>query len=483
MLARAMSHRSVPAVVALAVTVASTIALSISSSTPSIWYDEAATISGAQRSFYQLGALLSHVDAVHGAYYVFMHLWLGVFGYSPLTLRMPSVLASGVTAGLLVLLGWRIDRLRTGVIAALIFAVLPRTTYAAAQGRSYAIATLLVTAATLVIVVAVQQTGGKRSATLLWIAYGALISLSIVVFVYAALILIAHAAFVARHRRTWVPWSVAALASVLLAAPVVLVAAGQTGQVGWLQSPTLNDLVVEPWSTQNGVMAGAVLAAAAAGTVVAWRQNHSAALLLVTWAVGPILIVAAVSLIHPLYYARYVGFTTPAATLLVGAAVAAARFRAAAIVAVVAAAALSLPTWISQRQPTANDGHNWQSVAAIVEQQRQDGTGTEVAIYGPLQKREAVTTRLIASAYPAAFEGMRDLTITKTGAQAGTLWAETAEPVSRVNRLSTADSVWIISAQDVHLKDKLAPLLNSRGFSVDGYWTADGAEIARYVRR
>ena len=63
---------------------------------PSVWYDEAATVSSATRSWTQLWAEVHTVDAVHALYYAGMHLVFDVFGYSPLTLRLPSAIAIGI---------------------------------------------------------------------------------------------------------------------------------------------------------------------------------------------------------------------------------------------------------------------------------------------------------------------------------------------------------------------------------------------------
>ncbi len=71
---------------------------------PSLWTDEAATLSAAQRSRRDLWRMLQHLDAVHGLYYAAMHVWTQVAGTSPLALRLPSAVAVGACAvGVLVL--------------------------------------------------------------------------------------------------------------------------------------------------------------------------------------------------------------------------------------------------------------------------------------------------------------------------------------------------------------------------------------------
>ena len=46
---------------------------------PSLWFDEAATISASTRSVPELWRLLHNIDAVHGLYYLVMHGWFAIF--------------------------------------------------------------------------------------------------------------------------------------------------------------------------------------------------------------------------------------------------------------------------------------------------------------------------------------------------------------------------------------------------------------------
>ena len=65
---------------------------------PSLWRDEAYTISAAHRSVGQIFALLGHVDAVHGPYYLGMHFVVSLLGTSAVALRLPSLLGMVITA-------------------------------------------------------------------------------------------------------------------------------------------------------------------------------------------------------------------------------------------------------------------------------------------------------------------------------------------------------------------------------------------------
>src|SRR6059058_2447370 len=76
--------------VALAFGLAATVVAASGSWIPSLWGDEAATLMSARRPVGSLLSMLTHVDAVHGLYYLMMHAWTAVFGISAFALRFPS---------------------------------------------------------------------------------------------------------------------------------------------------------------------------------------------------------------------------------------------------------------------------------------------------------------------------------------------------------------------------------------------------------
>src|SRR5262249_5824495 len=104
---------------------------------PLLWRDGLATWSATSRNLGQLWGLLGNVDAVSGAYYVFLHGWTAVFGDSAVALRAPSVLAVGATAGLTAALGKRLFGARAGLWAGLLFVLVPAVLRYAQEARSY----------------------------------------------------------------------------------------------------------------------------------------------------------------------------------------------------------------------------------------------------------------------------------------------------------------------------------------------------------
>ncbi|MDG4866011.1 hypothetical protein P8605_48455, partial [Streptomyces sp. T-3] len=81
-----------------------------------MWRDESATFQVARRSLPEIWQLLGSVDAVHGLYYVLMHLAVSVHP-GEVALRLPSVLAATATAALVAALGVRLARARVGLWA------------------------------------------------------------------------------------------------------------------------------------------------------------------------------------------------------------------------------------------------------------------------------------------------------------------------------------------------------------------------------
>ncbi|MBV8347438.1 MAG: hypothetical protein JOZ49_07875, partial [Mycolicibacterium sp.] len=83
-----------------------TVILSLAgASRPSLWFDEAATISAANnRSLGDMWQMLGNIDAVHGLYYLLMRGWFMVSPATEFWTRVPSGLIVGVAgAGVVVL--------------------------------------------------------------------------------------------------------------------------------------------------------------------------------------------------------------------------------------------------------------------------------------------------------------------------------------------------------------------------------------------
>jgi len=241
---------------------------------PSLWGDEAASIMSAERPWSSLFSMLGNVDAVHGTYYVFLHLWIDLFGASTFSVRLPSSIAVGVAAAGIVVLAHRLGNRRVAMMAGILFAVLPRVTYMGAEARSYMIGTALAVWLTILFVHLVSR---RVTSRLAWLGYAALFALSIYVFLYLVLLAVVYAVTLlaySRDRRLvlrWLGWSALGVA---LAGPLIYFAAHQREQVAFLghrHGVTPLSFIVTQWFGSDALALAAwlTIAALVATSVVA----------------------------------------------------------------------------------------------------------------------------------------------------------------------------------------------------------------------
>ena len=160
---------------------------------PSLWRDEADTKAVVTRSFGQIFALLRHTDAVHGAYYLIMHVVVGIFGASASALRLPSLIAMSIACAFTAAIGRRLAVMAgapyarfTGLCAGMVFATAPFMTRYAQEARSYAMVTMLATVATYLLLRAVSDGRGW------WLAYAVAVAVTGLLNVFGVLLLVAH---------------------------------------------------------------------------------------------------------------------------------------------------------------------------------------------------------------------------------------------------------------------------------------------------
>jgi mannosyltransferase len=168
---------------------------------PSYWRDEAATLAATGRPFGRMIAMLGHVDAVHGAYYVLMWPVVRLGGTGELTTRLPSALAMAAATAGVVAIGQRLAGRAAGLVAGLVSAVLPEVSWFAQDARSYAIVTALAVAASYLLL-RVLDSGGQRR----WLlAYAAGLAVLGLFNIFSLLLVPAHAVTVALTARAAAP--------------------------------------------------------------------------------------------------------------------------------------------------------------------------------------------------------------------------------------------------------------------------------------
>jgi mannosyltransferase len=436
--------------------------------------DEAATMSAARRSLPELWHMAHNVDGVHSTYYALMHLWFGLVPYDLALLRLPSAVVIGVGAGLLVVLARRITGSSHAAVAAgLVFAVLPRTTSAGLQGRSYAFSMMLAIALALVFVLAADRTIHRRAgAWALWLGYAVVALLGSYMFLYSALLVVAQGVTMliwlgtrrqqGAVRRAVVSWLVAAAVAGAGVVPLVLMTSGQASkQLYWigtkleLNARLANSVLVQQNFGDSARMAYVCGALMLVGLVTAFavpslRTRIVAVEIALPAVVLPIVAVIAVSvLVQPLYNSRYLTFTTPFVALLIAMGITVFRWRVVSLVAVVVGvalvAALAAPTWVQQRQALHKSGSHWAATVDYITRERAElpDVGADGVWYGPLPGHPIRTTEYVASSYPDAFAGMKDLTLVRSGASIGELWAERT-PLHRLPSTVEVDRIWYV---------------------------------------
>lgn len=475
-------RRRAAASVALVATLVSLIASSI----PSYWSDEVATLRAARLGWPELFEFLGHKDAVHTAYYSIMKLWLGLFGESEFAARSLSALAIGAAAAGLVVLVSQVATMRLAVLAGIIFALLPRTTYVGIEARSFALSAAFAVWATVILVVAVRNSDWRW-----WGLYAVITAAATYVFLYSVLMLAAHGVFLLAGRRTHRvldSWAAAAGGAVAASAPLLLLAVGQKEQIAWLdEQPVVNPwtILVEPAFDSSWLVA-AIAWSALIGLLIrgreAWVGDRGALFrLAAAWFLVPLIVLlAADALIGPLYTARYLSFTTPAVAVLLAIAFTRSSRTHLPWILVGVIVLAGLPTFVAQRMPAAkNGGSDLAEIAGYIHANAISGD----AIY--LQDSGSVTLRPRQAlyAYPDSFRNTEDVAFETFFAATGTFSDRTYPLADLAPRLGSVDRIWVATANGAgSAAVPAATVLESLGFVEAGAHETNRSVITLYER-
>lgn len=488
---------------------------------PSVWRDEAATYTAADRSTGQLFRLTEHVDAVHALYYLLVHVDFAVFGAGVTALRMPSVLAGAAAAALVTATGRRLGSARAGFFAGMYWALLPSVDRYLQEGRSYALVSACVAAAAWFL-------ASRRP-----VAAGAAMALGIGLNLFAGAALLCLAL-------TWWVWRAAgpradhparralvgAGLGVLAAGAVAVRAAGQSSAVEWIPRPRWTDVqqLAETAADRPGlaVLALAVAGYGALGSIgrPVWRLTALALPLAVLPAA---LLMGFSEVVTPFYVPRYVLYLLLGVAWLVGlgldaalhhlalalrAAVrglragtarlrrrddagaagaagalpggasaepsAAARRTRRAVLAAGAALGVLLgsgavaasawegkPQQLAIRQP---DGHE-ESLASLSSLVAAHGRPGDAVLFAPTEARRVWVVD------PAAFHGTRDLMLARTAAAAGNLDGLDRPLTDLAPRLRGVNRVWLLSiVRNQPTRTSYIEILQAQGFRPIQRW-------------
>jgi mannosyltransferase len=421
---------------------------------PSFWYDEAATISAAgNRSLGDLARLLGHVDAVHGLYYLFMHGWFSIFPPSEFWSRAPSGLAIGAAAAGVVVLAKQFSSRPVALCSGVVFAILPRTTWAGIEARPYAFSVMAAVWTCVLLVVAV-----RRGKSVLWLAYTAAALLSIVLDVYLVFMMLVHVVLVAVLRRSVLPQFIAAaIAALVLAVPFIFVAYRQVGQVGWLpglSGHTIIDVGIKQYFDRSAPFA--LLAVVIVGAWMLLRRGaappdsgeRQLARIAIAWAAIPTgIILICSALVSPIYYPRYLCFTAPGIALFLGICIAGLARTPLRISAVLVALMLAgFPNYFfGQRGPYAKYGMDYSQVADLITQKAQPG---DCLLLDDTVTWQPGPIRPLVAARPAAYKPLVDVGLGAPAASINKFWDFNLAPFVVADRISQCNVVWTITQRE-----------------------------------
>lgn len=465
-----------PAVIGLLAFVVSAISIDVAS----LWFDEAATVGAATRTLPELVSLLRVLDAVHGLYYLLIYGVFELVGYTPLTLRLPSALAVGVCAAGVVVLARLVSGERVALIAGLVFCVLPRVTWMGSEGRSYAFTAAAAVWLTVSFVVATREKGRAR-----WIVYGVIAWISVVLFIYLALVIAVHgiAVVASKSRRSLRNWGLAAGFALIGASPVIVYSARERAQVDWLRPPTIGafeDVVRDQWFMPSWPLA--IVAWMLVGFAVFYlaRERDASLMLLLGPLALPPLVFIVVSFFIPLYNPRYFSYGAPLVAVLIAIGITRVPWRPVKIVAVVAIVALAVPVYLGQRSPTGK-GTSWAQLADRVAAERADDPAGSVTafIFGTYTY---TTARVVATAYAAPFTDAIDVTFLEGAGPAADLFDNQLPLGESLDRLKPADVAYLLTTDltaDYVVERNLLLMGNWRSTDV---WIYTEFRVERWVR-
>lgn len=423
---------------------------------PSLWFDEAATISASTRSLTELWKMLDRIDAVHGLYYLLMHGWFAIFPATEFWCRVPSGLAVGGAAAGVVVLTRQFSSRSMAVCAGLVFAILPRTTWAGIEARSYAFSALAAVWLTVLVI-----TAARRRSAALWVLYAVALLLSVLLNLNLLLLIAVYAAVVAllKPAKRAVIWWAATTAAVTAAAiPYLLFAHGQIYQVGWifhLGSRTFGDVLAQQYFDDSLIFALAAAAVLVLATLFWYRGSRRPSrdtLRLIHIALVWITIPTAVLLVYsavfePVYYPRYLYFTAPAAAIVLASCITTIAIKPLAMACLLTALTVAAaPNYLLvQRGPYAKEGMDYSQVADVISSHAAAG---DCLVLDNTTNWKPGPARPLTAARPEVYERLNDPGRGISAVQGRWLWDGHLGIQGVANRLARCRVIWTISDRD-----------------------------------
>jgi mannosyltransferase len=469
-----------------------TLAMTFDLTVPSLWQDEAATLAGANRPIPVLLEMAKNIDVVHSFYYGFMHFWTGIFGFSVLWMRLPSVLAVGLSCALIYLLVRKLNgSFSVAVWASLLYLAIPRTHFASGESRSNALTATLAIALTLALVTAAHS---KHRITLKWLGYAALAALSTYDFMFSFLLAVPHAIFILiRHRKQlWIflgAWALALLA----ASPLFYWGYKEKHQVSWIKLKPFGDylkraIIDVNFLSRTWIALLFLALGIFAGMVYVWNRrrktseelNELTELALMWTVLPPAALIAASFTIHPYFVEHYLTFTTPGTAII--ASVGLSRLRIKWLIATAGITALVLGAFSLQdsRDPRAH-GPIWMPVIQDIAAHTAPGDGLLLPDW---RTRNSAEVQLMLDAYRIGYlPGRVDLTLVQPTTNSTTLFGihtkenQASRPTQLMHKIAlVTDLIDPLSPADQ------APDWVNKNYRISGSKIFDDARVTYFTK-
>ncbi|NCU30695.1 hypothetical protein EOM57_02725 [Candidatus Saccharibacteria bacterium] len=304
----------------------------------SIWFDEAYSILVAQQQPSEIIALTA-VDTHPPLYYLLLHVWGNIFGWSESAVRSLSALALGGLVVVAAVFAQKLFGWRTAILVAFLIVFSPMLLRYGFEIRMYSVASLIGCLATLVLVYASETTGRRR--ILLLMSYAVLVAVGTMTLYNLVYVWLAHVAWLlyrhnplkqSEHKELYV-WFGVYISSIILVSPWLptlfqQISNGALAPIS--ESLTLTNLlsVVTFNSMYQPVwMLGPVISLVALAYFVAlgyllWSgrtifTRSKSAILPLLYVSVPIVVLTLISILKPLYVERYLSFIAVGYTMVI----------------------------------------------------------------------------------------------------------------------------------------------------------------------
>jgi mannosyltransferase len=259
---------------------------------------------------------------------------------------------------------------------------------------------------------------------------------------------------VAKKRPTVVRWAVTSAVAVLAVAPFLAYCRTQIAQVRWI-SPvgpgTVVDIVWEQYfdhSVAFALLAGVALAAALAARRRLDTANRLLAVIALAWVALPTAVLLLYSVVaQPIYYPRYLCYTSPAMALLMAVCIVTLFRSREHITAVLAAFAVAAtPNYLlGQRGPYAKEGMDFSQVADVITAHASPG---DCLILDNTTTWKPGPIRPLTAARPAAYDKLVDPGRGMRATQRNRLWDAHLGIWGVADHVRQCTVLWTVSERD-----------------------------------